>query len=56
MKELNISEIECVNGGLAFIPVLIVSVVSAFGAGYGAGKYISAQKQDVTSSGCEPTC
>lgn len=38
MEELNSVEIEEVGGGLLFIPVLIVSVASAYGGGYLAGK------------------
>jgi hypothetical protein len=38
MEELNLIEIEEVGGGLLFVPVLIVSVVSAYAGGYIAGK------------------
>lgn len=41
MEELNLIEIEEVGGGLLFVPVLIVSVVSSYIGGYVAGKIMN---------------
>jgi hypothetical protein len=38
MKELNMVEVDEVGGGLAFIPLLIVTAAGSFAGGYVAGK------------------
>lgn len=40
MQELNMVEVEEVSGGLAFLPLLAVSTVGSFGAGYAAGAFV----------------
>jgi lactobin A/cerein 7B family class IIb bacteriocin len=60
MRELNFAEISSVNGGVLFIPKLIILGISAYGAGYGMGKHDKSKKEsnepEVNNGSCYPTC
>ncbi|MCK8137727.1 class IIb bacteriocin, lactobin A/cerein 7B family [Pseudoalteromonas sp. 2CM28B] len=57
MKELNCIELKEVNGGLAFIPILIVTAASAYAGGYAWGSYQKSKSEtQAPKGGCEPTC
>lgn len=65
MKELNLSEINSVSGGLLFIPKLIIYGLAAYGSGYGMGKLGKNQNEPepsleeeykVNNGSCYPTC
>jgi len=49
MQELEVSLIEEVNGGLAFIPLLAATAVGSFVGGYAAGVVVKWIKEYNTS-------
>ncbi|WP_213995169.1 class IIb bacteriocin, lactobin A/cerein 7B family [Arsukibacterium sp.] len=61
MKELAFEELEQVNGGFAFVPVLIGTFVGGVIVG-AVGKMIDNRNKDDNAitpppgAGCEPTC